>query len=155
MATASACRAGVRYREILNTDSAYYGGSDVGNAGVVEAQDVSGPRAWPVSLPLDPAATWRRSSSRPDRAEMVMARRGWTEGRPYPLGATFDGKGVNFALFSANAEKSNSACSIMHGQREVARMALPECTDEVWHGYLPDARPGLLYGYRVHGPTIR
>ena len=38
------------------------------------------------------------------------------------------------------------------GRREIARLPLPECTDEVWHGYLPDARPGLLYGYRAHGP---
>jgi isoamylase len=73
-------------------------------------------------------------------------------GRNYPLGATWDGKGVNFALFSAHAEKVE-LCFFDHaGNREIARVALPEYTDEVWHGYLPDARPGALYGYRVHGP---
>ena len=73
-------------------------------------------------------------------------------GKPYPLGATWDGFGVNFALFSANAEKVELCLFDQAGQREVARIALPEHTDEVWHGYLPEARPGLLYGYRVHGP---
>ena len=72
-------------------------------------------------------------------------------GRPYPLGATFDGLGVNFAVFSANAEKIELCLFDPSGRREVSRFALPECTDEVWHGYLPNARPGLLYGYRAHG----
>jgi glycogen operon protein len=73
-------------------------------------------------------------------------------GRPAPLGATWDGGGVNFALFSAHAEKVELCLFDRSGVREIARVALPECTDEVWHGYLPDARPGLLYGYRVYGP---
>ena len=73
-------------------------------------------------------------------------------GKPYPLGATWDGFGVNFALFSANAERVELCLFDKTGQREVERVTLPEHTDEVWHGYLPDARPGLLYGYRVHGP---
>ena len=73
-------------------------------------------------------------------------------GRPAPLGATWDGGGVNFALFSAHAEKVELCLFDRSGVREIARVALPECTDEVWHGYLPDGRPGLLYGYRVHGP---
>jgi isoamylase len=73
-------------------------------------------------------------------------------GQPYPLGATWDGKGVNFALFSAHAEKVELCLFDSSGQREEARIALPEYTDEVWHGYLPEARPGQLYGYRVHGP---
>jgi isoamylase len=73
-------------------------------------------------------------------------------GLPYPLGATWDGKGVNFALFSANATKVELCLFDAAGVREIARCALPECTDEVWHGYLPDARPGTLYGYRVDGP---
>jgi isoamylase len=73
-------------------------------------------------------------------------------GLPYPLGATWDGKGVNFALFSAHAEKVELCLFDPRGRREVARIALPEYTDEVWHGYLPDARPGTLYGYRVYGP---
>ena len=48
--------------------------------------------------------------------------------------------------------RSSSACSTASGRREIERIALPEYTDEVWHGYLPEARPGQLYGYRVHGP---
>ncbi|MDX3901105.1 MAG: glycogen debranching protein GlgX [Sphingobium sp.] len=72
-------------------------------------------------------------------------------GSPYPLGASFDGLGVNFALFSAHADKVELCLFDPKGRKEVARLTLPECTDEVWHGYLPNARPGLLYGYRVHG----
>jgi glycogen operon protein len=73
-------------------------------------------------------------------------------GVPYPLGATWDGAGVNFALFSANAEKVELCVFDARGRRELARIPLREYTDEVWHGYLPDARPGMLYGYRVYGP---
>jgi isoamylase len=73
-------------------------------------------------------------------------------GRPYPLGATWDGRGVNFALFSANAEAVDLCIFDPTGTREVNRVPLPEYTDQVWHGYLPDGRPGLLYGYRVYGP---
>src|SRR5258707_338983 len=73
-------------------------------------------------------------------------------GNPYPLGATWDGEGVNFAIFSAHAEKIELCLFDRSGAREEARIVLPEYTDEVWHAYLPDARPGLLYGYRVYGP---
>ena len=73
-------------------------------------------------------------------------------GRPYPLGATWDGEGVNFALFSAHAEKVELCLFDRSGNREEARIPLPEYTDEVWHAYLPDARPNLLYGYRIYGP---
>ncbi len=73
-------------------------------------------------------------------------------GRPYPLGATWDGKGVNFALFSANAEKVQLCLFDPAGRREIERLTLPEYTDEVWHGYLAEAVPGTLYGYRVYGP---
>ena len=73
-------------------------------------------------------------------------------GQPWPLGATWDGKGVNFALFSAHAEKVELCLFDAAGVREIDRITLPEYTDEVWHGYLPDARPGTLYGYRVYGP---
>ena len=75
-----------------------------------------------------------------------------SEGLPYPLGASWDGLGVNFALFSANATKVELCLFDRDGEREIERLNLPEYTDEVWHGYLPDARPGTLYGYRVHGP---
>jgi glycogen operon protein len=73
-------------------------------------------------------------------------------GKPYPLGATWDGLGVNFAVFSAHAERVELCLFDAAGRREVARLALPDATDEVFHGYLPDAKPGLLYGYRVFGP---
>jgi len=72
-------------------------------------------------------------------------------GSPYPLGATFDGLGVNFAVFSANADRIDLCLFEPTGRKEIARLELPEWTDEVWHGYLPYARPGLLYGFRAHG----
>ena len=75
-----------------------------------------------------------------------------SEGLPHPLGATWDGVGVNFALFSANATKVELCLFDQEGRTELERIELPEYTDEVWHGYLPDARPGTVYGYRVHGP---
>ncbi len=75
-----------------------------------------------------------------------------TEGLPHPLGATWDGVGVNFALFSANATKVELCLFDQEGTTELERIELPEYTDEVWHGYLPDARPGTVYGYRVYGP---
>ncbi|GAA0582858.1 glycogen debranching protein GlgX [Craurococcus roseus] len=74
------------------------------------------------------------------------------EGRPFPLGATWDGLGVNFALFSANATKVELCLFDDRGEREIERIELPEYTDEVWHCYLPEARPGTVYAYRVHGP---
>jgi len=72
-------------------------------------------------------------------------------GRPYPLGATWDGAGVNFALFSEHAE-AVELCLFEPSGKEFARVAMTEQTDLVWHCYLPDARPGLLYGYRLRGP---
>jgi glycogen operon protein len=73
-------------------------------------------------------------------------------GRPYPLGATWDGLGTNFAVFSAHAERIQLCLFDPTGRREIARIDLPECTDEVWHGYLPNGRLGQIYGYRAHGP---
>jgi len=73
-------------------------------------------------------------------------------GLPFPRGATWDGRGVNFALFSAHAERVELCLFDAKGRRELERIPLPEYTDEVWHGYLPDVRPGQLYGYRVYGP---
>lgn len=74
-------------------------------------------------------------------------------GNPYPLGATWDGKGVNFALFADNA-----ACvelclfSSIDDPKEFIKISLPEKSHQVWHGYVPELKPGQLYGYRVHGP---
>jgi len=74
-------------------------------------------------------------------------------GYPYPLGATWTGVGVNFAIFSAHASRVELCLfDSPEATKETARVVLPEQTDEVWHGFLPDARPNQLYGYRVHGP---
>jgi glycogen operon protein len=85
-------------------------------------------------------------------APQVLHRSRVREGLPYPLGATWDGLGVNFALFSAHATKVELCLFDERGEQELERVDLPEYTDEVWHGYLPDARPGTTYAYRVHGP---
>ncbi len=74
------------------------------------------------------------------------------EGTPFPLGATWDGLGVNFALFSAHATKVELCLFDDAGTTELERIELPEYTSEIFHGYLPDARPGTIYAYRVHGP---
>jgi isoamylase len=73
-------------------------------------------------------------------------------GQPYPLGATVDDEGVNFAIFSAHATRIELCLFDPSGRREIARYELPECTDEIWHGYLPTLKPGQLYGYRAYGP---
>ena len=74
-------------------------------------------------------------------------------GRAHPLGANWDGAGVNFALFSKHAERVELCLFDPKGRREIERVELRDRTDFVWHCYLPDARPGLLYGYRVYGPN--
>jgi isoamylase len=74
------------------------------------------------------------------------------EGLPDPLGATWDGEGTNFALFSANATKVEICLFDSDGKTEVDRIELPEYTDQVFHGYLKNVGPGTFYGYRVHGP---
>ena len=74
-------------------------------------------------------------------------------GQSYPLGATWDGQGVNFALFSENATGVDLCLFDNELQeQETHRITLEERTDQVWHVYLPEVRPGQLYGYRVHGP---
>jgi len=74
------------------------------------------------------------------------------EGSPAAQGAIWDGKGTNFTLFSANATKVEICLFDSVGARELERIALPEYTDEIWHGYLPEVGPGDVYGLRVHGP---
>jgi isoamylase len=71
-------------------------------------------------------------------------------GKPYPLGATYDGVGTNFSLFSEVAERVELCLFDENGQE--TRVDLPEVTAFCWHGYLPEAEPGQRYGYRVHGP---
>jgi glycogen operon protein len=74
------------------------------------------------------------------------------EGLPHPRGVTWDGKGVNFSLFSANATKVELCLFDSRGEQEQQRIELPEFTDEIWHGYIEGIGPGQVYGYRVHGP---
>jgi isoamylase len=74
-------------------------------------------------------------------------------GAPYPLGATWDGMGVNFALFSENATGIELCLfDSVQASKEFARIRLTERTNRIWHVYLPDVRPGWLYGFRVYGP---
>ena len=74
-------------------------------------------------------------------------------GRPYPQGATWDGEGVNFALFSEHATGVDLCLfDDVGGSEEPRRVPLTNRTDQIWHAYLPDVRPGQSYGYRVHGP---
>ncbi|AKJ27490.1 glycogen debranching protein GlgX [Caldimonas brevitalea] len=87
------------------------------------------------------------SSSKRDELFTVV----WP-GRPYPRGATWDGEGVNFAVFSENAVAVELCLFDAEGRHERQRILLRERTDDIWHCYLPEARPGLAYGYRVHGP---
>lgn len=86
-----------------------------------------------------------------DKLVIKTARPVWP-GKPFPLGATWDGEGVNFALFSQHATKVELCLFDAHGRRELERIVMPQQTDFIWHCYLPQERPGLLYGYRVHGP---
>ena len=75
-----------------------------------------------------------------------------SEGSPFPRGATWDGSGVNFSLFSANATKVELCLFDDRGERELKRIELPEYTNEIWHGYVPGIGPSTVYGYRVYGP---
>jgi isoamylase len=74
------------------------------------------------------------------------------EGQPNPRGANWDGRGVNFSLFSANATGVDLCIFDSDGNKELERIALPEYTDEIWHGYVEGMGPGEAYGFRVHGP---
>ena len=75
-----------------------------------------------------------------------------TEGLPHPRGACWDGKGTNFAIFSAHATKVEVCLFDENGEQELERIELPEYTNQIWHGYLPGVKPGQIYGYRVYGP---
>ncbi|MEC5396654.1 glycogen debranching protein GlgX [Uliginosibacterium sp. H1] len=86
-----------------------------------------------------------------DKHASIAAQSVW-RGTPYPLGATWDGMGVNFALFSQHAQKVELCLFNHDGRRELSRIEMIERTNFVWHCYLPGIRPGQLYGYRVHGP---
>jgi isoamylase len=104
-----------------------------------------------INGPMSTTVIGTKATTKPPRAS-----RGKTaevlEGKPFPQGATWDGSGVNFALFTANATKVEVCLFDDKGEREVQRIELPEFTNEIWHGYVPRVGPGALYGYRVHGP---
>jgi glycogen operon protein len=99
---------------------------------------------------LEKNSTNQNESSTAGSPEVTASR--IREGLPFPLGANWDGLGVNFAIFSANATKVELCLFDSTGEHELERIELPEYTDEIFHGYLPDAHPGLIYGYRVYGP---
>lgn len=73
-------------------------------------------------------------------------------GRPWPMGATFDGEGVNFAVFSAHAERVELCLFSADGRKELCRLPLRERDGDVWHIHVGGLTPGSLYGYRIHGP---
>jgi isoamylase len=77
---------------------------------------------------------------------------GASPGRPWPMGASFDGDGVNFAVFSAHAEAIELCLFSPDGRKEVARHLLRERDGDIWHARIPGVMPGALYGYRAHGP---
>jgi glycogen operon protein len=108
--------------------------------------DVAAARTGPHRFSFEKARTTRMSTTVDPRALTLQ------EGLPNPLGATWDGRGVNFALFSAHATKVEICLFNDDGTKETDRIELPEYTDEIWHGYVPELRPGTVYGYRVHGP---
>ena len=85
-------------------------------------------------------------------AQAMPGERALDAGQPYPLGAHRDGDGINFALVAPNATAVDLCLFDAAGLQQLARLALPACTDGVWHGYLAGAGPGQVYGYRVAGP---
>jgi glycogen operon protein len=99
------------------------------------ARAVAKPTAARRHSTAEPAATHRRE-----------------RGRPWPLGATLEAEGVNFAIFSSVAEKVELCLFDASGSRELERIALPCRTDDVWHGFIPGLKAGQRYGYRVHAP---
>ncbi len=132
------------YRERLNTDSAHYGGSNVGTPyGQVSSQPVP----WngrPHSIELTLAAVG-------EPVLRMQSLSGLQPGRPWPLGASWDGRGVNFAVYSGHAHSMELCLFDADGRHEQSRTALPGHTHDIWHGYLEGAAPGLVYGYRAHG----
>lgn len=84
--------------------------------------------------------------------ENVNNIRAWP-GSPHPLGTFWDGQGVNFSIFSENAVKIELCLfESAESANEYQRIRMPENTDQIWHCYLPDAKPGTIYGYRIYGP---
>jgi len=83
---------------------------------------------------------------------MTLLNHSMSAGRPNPIGATFDGEGVNFAVFSEHGERVELCLFDPTGAHEIARIQLLERDGDVWHIYIAGLTPGAQYGYRVHGP---
>src|SRR5690606_24175051 len=94
---------------------------------------------------------WHSRKFTSTQVHMTVAQ-GLQAGRIHPMGSTWDGKGVNFALFSAHAEKVELCLFSRDGSTELQRLPMPDLTNQVWNGYLEGAGPGTVYGYRVYGP---
>ncbi|MGL4280199.1 MAG: glycogen debranching protein GlgX, partial [Albidovulum sp.] len=92
------------------------------------------------------------NASRSTRAPDRLAHRRVRSGRSWPLGATFDGAGVNFAVFSAHATKIEVCLFSDDGRKELARLELPERDGDIWNGHVEGLLPGTRYGIRAHGP---
>jgi isoamylase len=120
-----------------------------------------------AARPDDPAArsdaTAARSDATPARSDTKARRPSVAAGAaaiperalvgaPSPLGASWDGSGTNFAVYAGHAEQLQLCLFDASGRVELRRLSFDECTDGVWHGYLPGVGPGQLYGYRAHGP---
>jgi glycogen operon protein len=142
---------------LANLEEATLFGADLRGAvlsgAVLRRADLRGAR-------YDAATRWPEGFS-PDEAGTVQVRGPATElefttlrpGKPYPLGATWDGQGVNFALYSRHATRVELCLfDEANGAAETVRIRMPEQTQETWHVYIPHLAPGQLYGYRVHGP---
>ena len=144
-----------RWQELLNTDAAFYGGSGMGNGGAVQTVPVQRHgEAQSLELTLPPLV--RDCSLHAERLTGLHAC------SICPTGCCRAGRfrsarhGTGSASTSRCSRRMRSEIELClfepSGRHEIARYTLPECTDEVWHGYLPDATAGLLYGYRAYGP---
>lgn len=101
---------------------------------------------------LSPARAPEAPARAPETPVLLPHPRVIQDGHPFPLGATAEERGTNFALFSDHAERVTVCLFSEDGGQEVERIDLTECTNGVWHGFLPGVMPGALYGYRVDGP---
>jgi hypothetical protein len=140
---------GGAYREVLNTDAALYGGSNVGNQGRVEVEAVpSHGRPQSVALTLPPLAVVSTWCPRNDAA--ACAAPGMTPGRPCRWAPP--GRATASISRCSRPRRGGDLCLFdATGRRELARIPLPGRTGDTWHGFLPGVGPGLVYGYRVHG----
>jgi hypothetical protein len=117
-------------------------------------QNSLGPHAAPRHAPSRRLVGFRAALCRALRKPRTRMSDSFTilAGKAAPVGATFDGDGVNFAVFSEHATRMTLCLFSEDGNKEIAQIDLPERDGDVWHGYIPGLIPGQLYGYRAHGP---